>query len=220
MNYQQIYESLIAHRQSFPVASNVYSEKHHILPRSLGGGNTQTNLVKLTAREHFIAHLLLVKIYEADTIAHSKMLFALNMLRNSKHHKGKINSHLYEYFRKSHAIAVGNSKRGKTSPLKGRTGIREYHPHTEETKLKMSKSASLLRHTEETKYKISKALLGKSKEYCKGSRWVNNGVKTVKISKDTPIPEGFILGRINLFPNGRKFTNEHRKNLSLASKRK
>lgn len=33
-----------------------YTEKHHIIPKSLGGSNDKTNIVKLTAREHFICH--------------------------------------------------------------------------------------------------------------------------------------------------------------------
>lgn len=34
---------------------------HHIIPKSMGGSNAKTNLVYLTHREHFIAHVLLVK---------------------------------------------------------------------------------------------------------------------------------------------------------------
>ena len=38
-----------------------YTEKHHIVPRSFGGSDENKNLVNLSARAHFIAHLLLVK---------------------------------------------------------------------------------------------------------------------------------------------------------------
>jgi len=40
-----------------------YSEKHHIIPRCMNGDNKKDNLVRLTAREHFVAHLMLTKIY-------------------------------------------------------------------------------------------------------------------------------------------------------------
>jgi 5-methylcytosine-specific restriction endonuclease McrA len=33
-----------------------YSENHHIIPKSLGGSNDKSNIVALTAREHFICH--------------------------------------------------------------------------------------------------------------------------------------------------------------------
>ena len=36
-----------------------YVEMHHILPRSHGGSDTKSNLVALTAREHYLAHWLL-----------------------------------------------------------------------------------------------------------------------------------------------------------------
>lgn len=39
-------------------------ENHHIIPKSCGGTNLKTNLVLLTPREHFVCHLLLVKIVQ------------------------------------------------------------------------------------------------------------------------------------------------------------
>ena len=51
-----------------------YSETHHIIPRSLQGNDEQNNLVKLTAREHFIAHWLLTKMTTGQ--ARHKMVFA------------------------------------------------------------------------------------------------------------------------------------------------
>ena len=38
-----------------------YTEKHHIIPKSLGGSNGKDNLVVLTGREHYICHYLLMK---------------------------------------------------------------------------------------------------------------------------------------------------------------
>jgi len=39
-----------------------YVEKHHIIPQSIGGKNTQNNIVSLTAKEHRLCHLLLTKM--------------------------------------------------------------------------------------------------------------------------------------------------------------
>lgn len=36
-----------------------YMETHHIIPKCYGGSDDRDNLVKLTAREHFVAHWLL-----------------------------------------------------------------------------------------------------------------------------------------------------------------
>ena len=49
MNYEKIYDNLISHCLNTPL-TNVYTEEHHILPRSLGGSNKKENLVTLSAR--------------------------------------------------------------------------------------------------------------------------------------------------------------------------
>lgn len=53
-----------------------YTEKHHILPKSLGGNNSAANLVRLTAREHYLCHLLLVRMVTGTN--KTKMLRAVN----------------------------------------------------------------------------------------------------------------------------------------------
>jgi hypothetical protein len=40
-----------------------YCEKHHILPRSLGGSDDPSNIICLTVRQHYIAHWMLWKAY-------------------------------------------------------------------------------------------------------------------------------------------------------------
>lgn len=61
MNYQKIYSSFVSERRlRKPIG---YSELHHILPRSLGGTDDPSNLVRLTAREHYFAHCCLAKIH-------------------------------------------------------------------------------------------------------------------------------------------------------------
>lgn len=76
----------------------IYYEKHHIIPKCLSGSNDKTNLVVLTAREHFICHWLLTKMTLGD--ARAKMIYALNgMKRNSNgqnRYKTLITSRVYE----------------------------------------------------------------------------------------------------------------------------
>ena len=67
MNYQIIYDNLINQAKNRLVDG--YTEKHHILPKSMGGSNQAFNIVKLTAREHFLAHWLLFKIYKTPSMA-------------------------------------------------------------------------------------------------------------------------------------------------------
>jgi hypothetical protein len=75
-----------------------YFEKHHIIPKSLGGSNDLDNLVKLTAREHFICHLLLIKMLEGQF--KQKMSFAMYfLLKSGRKEKLKISSRLFQFLR-------------------------------------------------------------------------------------------------------------------------
>ena len=61
MNYQMVYKSLIDRRKA--QSPSGYSERHHVIPKSLGGDNSRENIVSLTAREHYFCHKLLARIY-------------------------------------------------------------------------------------------------------------------------------------------------------------
>jgi len=61
MDHQKIYNQIIERAQSRQLEG--YKEKHHIMPKCIGGLDIKENLVELTAREHFLCHILLCKIY-------------------------------------------------------------------------------------------------------------------------------------------------------------
>ena len=63
MDYNFHYNKLIETRKKRIIQNDVYYEKHHIIPRSTGGSDDPNNIVILTAREHFIAHWLLYRMY-------------------------------------------------------------------------------------------------------------------------------------------------------------
>lgn len=101
MNYKKLYQQLIdeALKRQRPAG---YSELHHIVPRCRGGGDEPENLVRLTGREHFIAHRLLSKSYPDDR----KLLFALGaMLRKGER---KLTSRQFEVCRKAMSEAMLN----------------------------------------------------------------------------------------------------------------
>lgn len=78
--YTKIYFQLIDKRKKqVLLKEEVYCEKHHIIPKSLGGTNDENNLVNLLPREHFIAHLLLTKMVKEET-ALIKMNWALHRM--------------------------------------------------------------------------------------------------------------------------------------------
>ena len=100
MNYVKIYDQLIANavNRDKPVG---YVEKHHIHPKSLGGSNQPDNIVYLTAREHYIAHALLVKKYKqiGDKHAYEKMIYAFWFLSKTTKHERRVTSTMYEQAR-------------------------------------------------------------------------------------------------------------------------
>lgn len=90
MNYQKVYNQIIERAKTRQLEG--YKEKHHVMPRCLGGTDDIDNLVELTAREHILCHRLLCFIYPKN----KKLKWALyNMCRFKKYST----SREYEYAR-------------------------------------------------------------------------------------------------------------------------
>lgn len=98
MDYKRIYTDLISYRQSCSPPLTSYYEVHHIQPQSLGGTNSSENLAKLTAREHFIAHLLLARFNPCRQTAFALMCMQMQPTVNSNRPRIK-HSKLYEWAR-------------------------------------------------------------------------------------------------------------------------
>jgi hypothetical protein len=95
--YTKWYNEIILRAQARTLSSDLYREKHHIVPRSLGGSNQASNLVILTAREHFLCHWLLTKMTSGQD--QQKMAYACKRMMHSageKQYRYKVNSKLYE----------------------------------------------------------------------------------------------------------------------------
>ena len=88
-----------------------YTERHHILPKSLGGANANENMVNLTFREHFICHKLLVKM----TIGQErfKMIHALWRMTTDTKTNRLNTSAQYEQSRKLFKVMMQEKRAGK-----------------------------------------------------------------------------------------------------------
>jgi hypothetical protein len=64
MDFHRIYDALIDRARGRILEG--YQERHHVIPKSIGGNDESSNIVVLTAEEHYIAHLLLVKMYPKE----------------------------------------------------------------------------------------------------------------------------------------------------------
>ena len=126
MDHSRIYNDIITKRQKKPFVKG-YSERHHIIPVSLGGTNSYDNIVTLSAREHFICHLLLVFIHRQNRGAHAKMLHAFNMmLFCSNHSIARYSpSRNYSKLREDYSKIKKLSSKGKNNPSYGSMWINE-----------------------------------------------------------------------------------------------
>ena len=123
--YHRHYQSLIENARDRILPSDTYKESHHIIPRSLGGSDDRNNLVDLTAREHYIAHLLLAKMHGGEQ--KRKMLAAVLLMGAIKRYR-KCNSHLYESMRLAYITTV----RGKSKDIEVREKHRLLHEELKE----------------------------------------------------------------------------------------
>lgn len=99
-----------------------YREYHHVIPRSLGGSNAKENIVQLTARQHFVCHLLLVKMTSGQ--ARFKMICAAHhMSVCHRQERYKITSIAYERLKKLRSDSMkgaNNPNYGNNAPLSAR----------------------------------------------------------------------------------------------------
>ena len=182
--YKRWHDSIIAKAKHRTLEG--YKEVHHIIPKSCGGTNDKDNLVPLTAREHYIVHMLLpfcvIKKYRFKMI---KGFLYMNVKTKSHKRFYKINSRMYQKFRIEYSIL--------------HTGFK----HTEETKMKMrGKKLSA-----ETKAKIKYARQfqvysdkqrKRYSEIYSNSIWVNKDNKSKRIQKELKqeyLNNGYKLGR-------------------------
>lgn len=130
MNYKKLYENIINNRKQ--TVFNGYTETHHIKPKSLGGTNSKENLVNLSAREHFICHLLLTKMYKEGTIEWIKMCKAfMNMFRHGNH-KRYCPSKWYAYCKEQFSQAQSLNQAGRGNSQYGKCWV--IHSQTQQIK--------------------------------------------------------------------------------------
>ena len=196
-----------------------YSEKHHILPRSLGGLNNKDNIVKLTAKEHFIVHMLLCKFTKGN--AYYKMLYAFKsmcQLINNNHKRDyKITSRIAEKLKleaeKNNPVYRNDVKAKISKANKGRIRSKETRKQMSKSK-KGNKNALGLRHSEEFKERIKN--INKGNKYCLGKRYLNKDGKNLVVNKsevDKYLNMGYKLGMDKSY-----ITPEYRKHQSEMAK--
>lgn len=198
MNYKKHYDNLINTRKELSRnKKNGIFENHHILPKCLGGCNEKTNLILLTPKEHFIAHLLLTQMYEGEIKA--KMCYAfMRICTVNKKQSRKISSSQYDLAKK----LMSENCRGENASFYGK---------------KLSKEA---------KKSLSDRMKGDNNPSRKFGAW-NKGLKLSPQSEETKLKRAISLKgqkrsdiskiKMSLAAKGKKKSDIHKKNLSSSA---
>lgn len=138
MNYAAHYDRLIERARNRAIDG--YVERHHVVPRCIGGGNEKANIVRLTGREHWFAHKLLVCIHPE----HRGLICATIWMA-----KRAANGRAYEWLKKRLSdvmknqnpsletrAKISNTQRGRKNPVVAEANRRRIV--SDETRAKMS----------------------------------------------------------------------------------
>lgn len=136
VDYVKHYISLIIKSKNRTIVNGTYSEKHHIIPKSIFSSKMAQNVlcvfkikykygkenkVRLLPEEHYIAHLLLVKIFEnIDTNCYEKMVYAASLMRSRCN-----NNKTYCFLRKRYSEVLSKNRIGKPSGMSGKKWSKE-----------------------------------------------------------------------------------------------
>lgn len=135
MNYKKHYELLINRGKNRMLSG--YVERHHIIPKCMGGTDDYENLVQLTPEEHYLAHQLLIKMYPTiPGLAHAAQLMTVH------HTDGRTTNKLFGWIRR---------KCGEDASIRMKKWLENNKPlnpmrgkkHREETIKQISRSAKI-----------------------------------------------------------------------------
>ena len=214
MNYKKVYDQFIADRMSKPVP-NGYTERHHILPRSLGGTDDYTNIIRLLPDEHLFAHILLAKIYGGKMWAAAAwMVFASNGPVEGRAMSLQYGKRVRKWYATTRTALAEESKKrecyfkGQKLSEEHRARMSAAHTGKVKSQQHLANIAAALtgkKWDAERSARASAARKGKkqSPELAakrglsnRGKRWVTDYATEFKLDKDASIPEGFFLGRM------------------------
>ncbi len=218
--YAKWYFSIIIKSKDRQIPNDIYTEIHHVIPKCLKGTNDSSNLARLTAKEHFVCHLLLTKMTTGRD--QNKMIYAVWRMCciGDKSQRHKVVGSVYQRIREE----VVRLQENKVVSF--------------ETRLKIKKARALQVITDETRNNMSRAQKGKPShrkgkklplqhainagKARRGFKYWNNGSNT-RQARECP-GSGWILGslvkwteemhsRMKTSQQGKKWYNDSQKEI-------
>ena len=160
--YTRIYYNIIQRAQTRILEG--YVERHHIIPKCLGGSNEPSNIAILTPQEHYICHRLLVKMFD-DDLNKMKMKRALSAFRASRPNQGRrLTARQYDTIRRETAGTAWNRGMKMSEEFKKKVSAsRKGQPRniTPESLQSMIEKLKVRPVTQEHRDNLSKSLKGR-----------------------------------------------------------
>lgn len=209
MNYEKIYNDIISKAGSEDrkkIKGGIYYEAHHIIPKCMGGSNDKSNLIILTAKEHYMAHRLLCVIYPDNNKLRFALWAMINGLSSSKK-RHTLSCQIYAQLKEDVIKRFSHTKKGR--PL---SEIHKKNMRKPKTKKNTYSKPPI---SEETRKKMSDAKKGKtfSAEHRKKISEANLNSIHKKVTDDTK-------NKISIANTGRTRSDETKQKMSEAKKGK
>lgn len=158
MNYELVYRQLITkglERGLDKKKLDFYTERHHIIPRCMKGSDDDSNIVLLTAREHYIAHKLLIYIYPNN----KNLVLAMKWFESPRKDGTKvvITSRDFEKYRKLQSSIMGSWNKGRPAWNKGKPSPYKGVPRSKDTVEKWRKTQTGQKRSKESSKNIASA---------------------------------------------------------------
>lgn len=203
-----------------------YVESHHIVPKSINKDFKKDidNLVYLSAKEHFICHLLLTKMFKDSKLKH-KMVYAARVLSNNGKYKGNKYNSLKKDYAKIHSTTTKRLWQDPNYVAKQKAAVENgkySSPEYTELQSRVQKEVWVNKSDEERQKSLKN--LEHSTEECSSKEWTErsfNSPEAVKKQKEAvSTPEHREFCRQRELSKGKEFLSENAKRLQQLSVQK
>lgn len=191
MNYKKHYDLLINRSPKVKPKSG-YFERHHVIPRCMGGKNGA--IVYLTPEEHYVAHQLLVKIHKG-TKWYYKMINAVKMMTHGVSvNRGQRSNKAYGWIKRK----ISESMMGDRNPMANPEHRRSHTEATvgEKNPAKRPEVRKIISQKLKDNNPMKRLELRENmRQIMRSTMWITNGIDNRRCYKSDKVPCGWRHGR-------------------------